>query len=965
MKRDRTKIAWRHLTAPVCFVAMCAVATAIAQPPNLPPPPNLPGSANPPGLPGPQAIVNRAPQANFALLGSPFGVARIELAMPVAIMAGQLPALEVSDDEGRIFYPASRDILADPRAIEPRSVPSPNEPRVGGGRLLRRVGELVRQATADNDTPQVVAREAMFLFRGDQPLRVRTNLPDAAGRTEFTLIPDPAPAALDHQAALNGWWSVFSSAMKMQSDAGDYPAIVESYLTALLSGRLNLPLPAEFVVDASDHNPTLISTLKLLAGTESIRSAVFRRAAIGSSDTAEIADLPLPPEPRWMPVVPPLPEVLPVSEPLASRVPPECFYVRYGSFANYLWFRDLSEEYGGDIGRMITLRGSDDRAARRVEDQLNLKTSGLSRIMGSSVVEDQAIVGRDLFLSEGASLGVLFRASNVFLLQTSLNSDRSALAQSDPEVKLTTEQIEGHSVTFLRSMDNRVRSYMAVDGDTIFVTNSRELVKRFYEVARTGESLAKTPEFLNARQLMPVDRGDTVFVYFSPAMLRGLVSPAYLIETRRRLYAAADISMLRLARLAAAAEGEAWVEPQDLIDAGYLPRGFGKRSDGSGLIAVGDEIIDSLRGRAGTLLPIADVNVEHVTAAEQEWYQQVAAYHETQWQQIDPIFIGIKRTELPDSPSVQRLDIHAEVSPFVPEKYGSIARQLGPPTRVKIDFAPDDIVAAQVHVVSDQLNASIPPHHLFAAIKDTIPPSADDFDGLLKSYQALKSLPGYLGAWPQPGMIDRLPLGLGRGQPISPGLTRLIGGVYRYQGGGFSIISLQHDVLMNSLPFLQAAEADDLAQVRVRVGNLQGSQLEGWVNAQLFEQGIVSSRAGADFLGLLSQQLKVPVESAYEVAGRLLGGQLQDPLGGTYQLAPADDPQSIVRWVSDSWQKDPSRFRPAIDGSGAEQSSEGYLAPVLSWFRGGHAQLTQYSDRLVADVVLDIQRTGVKVPNPQ
>lgn len=952
MKTDRTNIKWKRWTHAVFWIVALGVVPVAAQRPGFPPASQFP--------PGARLEPTAAPAS--AILGTPFGVARIELAMPIAVMADELPAIEVSDEEGRIFYPASRDILADPTTVPPRPQPTPGEPRVGGGRLLRRVGDLVRQATAGNDVPQVVARELMFLFRGDQPLRVRTNLPDAAGRTEFLLIPSSSAATLDHATAMNRWWASFSAAMKEQMDAGDYPAIVESYLTAFLAGRFDLPLPSEFVVDASDDDPSLVSTLKLVGGTESIRSAVFRRAAIGSAGLSPTADLPLPSEPRWAPVVPSLPEASPVLEPLATRVPPECFYIRYGSFANYLWFRDLSEEYGGDIGRMISLRGSEDGAARRVESQLHLKTNSLTRMLGSSVIEDQAIVGRDLFLSEGASLGVIFRATNAFLLQTSLNSDRSALAAADPSVRLTSEQIAGRGVTFLHSIDNRVRSFMAVDGETIFITNSRELVKRFFEVGRTGESLATTPEFLLARQLMPIERDDTVFVYLSPAMLRGLVSPSYLIETRRRLYASADMSLLNIARLAAAAEGEAWVDPQDLIAAGYLPQGFGKRSDGSGLIAVGDEIVDSLRGRAGTLLPIADVVVERVTTAEHEWYSKIAAYHETQWQQIDPIFVGIKRTVLPDTPSIQRLEIHAEAAPFAPEKYGNIARQLGPPTRVKIDFAPDDIVAAQAHVVSDQLSGTIPPHHLFAAIKDTSPPSPDQFDGILKSYQALKSLPGYLGAWPEPGMIDRLPLGLGRGQPVAPGLTRLIGGVYRYQGGGFSIVSLQSDVLMASLPFLAATEAEDLAQARVRIGNLRGSQLEGWVNAQLFQRSAEASHAGSDFLGLISRQLKVPSQDAYDVAGRLLGGKLQDPLGGTYTLLNVDDPYPTARWVSDAWQQDPGRSLLANRLSAADQTPPGYVAPVLKWFRGGQAQLTQYAERLVVDAVVDIERAAPKIP---
>ena len=956
-----------RLAAPfaVCvagFLTLCGVVSLFAQPPLPQPPLPIPAAAG-----QPQGMVVPRNALSSAVIGAPFGVAMREIPLATPLPAERLSILEVSDLEGLIFYPTTSNTMAPPRVALRSPPPAPGEPRIGGGRLLRRVNELVRQATADEEVPMVVSRQVRFLFRGDTPLTIRLNVPDAAGRTEFVLNPAPPAVASDYQVALNRWWSAFASEMRAQGDSGDYPAIVENYLVALLAGRLNLPLPPDFVVDASDDDPSLVSTLNLIAGTEKIRSAVFRRAAIGNADPVVPAALPLPREPVWSPATVSLAEVEPIVEPLATRVPPECFFIRYGSFENYLWFRDLSEEYGGDIGRMIAVRGSDDGAARRVEQQLNLKTTALPRMLGSSVIEDQAIIGRDLYLSEGASVGVLFRAKNAYLLQTSLNSDRTSLAKADPEVKLSSQSLLGHPVTFLRTADNRVRSWMVVDGDTILVTNSKTLASRFIEVGKSGDSLASTPEYRLARQLVPVDRGDTLFAYFSPGMLRGLVSPSYLIETRRRLYASADLSLVRLARLAANAEGEELKEIEDLVDAGYLPTYFGTRSDGSGVLAVGDSVIDSLRGRPGTLLPIADVEVENVTPEEQDWYARVAQYHETKWQQIDPLIVGIRRTDVPGAPSLQRLDIHAEVAPLVSEKYGNIARQLGPPTRVKIDFAPDDIVAAQAHVVSDQLNGSIPPHHLFAAIKDTTLPPTDQFDGFLKAYQALRGLPAYLGAWPQPGLLDRLPLGLGRGQVVGPGLTRLIGGVYRYQGGGFSVVSLQSDVLLASLPFLAATEAENEAQVRLRVGNLRGSQLEGWVNQQIYQNSTVASQAGASFLSLLSRQLKVPATDAERVAGELLGGKLQDPLGGNYTLVDSNAAQpgaaaSSGRWISDAWAtRDVTGTRGGAVVSSGELSAvpPSYVAPVLQWFRGGRAELTQYQDRLIANVVIDVERQGV------
>ena len=203
--------------------------------------------------------------------------------------------------------------------------------------------------------------------------------------------------------------------------------------------------------------------------------------------------------------------------------------------------------------------------------------------------------------------------------------------------------------------------------------------------------------------------------------------------------------------------------------------------------------------------------VDAVTTEEAEWYAGIASAYTDTFPQMDPIMLGFQRRTDPALPGIEQLHVHAEIAPLIPAKYGKWAQQLGPPTRVAIKFAPDDIVTLQAHVASEQLG---PPTHLFAGIKDTIPPNPDDFDGIIKSYWALKQLPAYLGAWPQPGALDRLPLGLGRGRPVGPGMNRLLGGLYRYTGDGFSIVSFQPRVLEASLPFVSATDVDDLAQIR-------------------------------------------------------------------------------------------------------------------------------------------------------
>jgi hypothetical protein len=504
-----------------------------------------------------------------------------------------------------------------------------------------------------------VARRVTFLFRGDSPMTVTLTDAQAVGAAmtdrvtsnlgTFELRPQPNPAL--HAETLQRWWTSYTAAAKEQMDAGDYPPWVENYLIAMLSGRMKLPLP-DWYLNTTKEEDELLSTLKLVAGSPGVGQAIFRKQAAGNNSVGQTANQPLPQPPTWNPPYDrdDLSNV-PV-EPLATRVPPECFYIRYGSFENYLWFLNLTEEYGGDLSSMVTLHGLKNESAARVETQLNLKTTAMSRLLGPTVIEDQAIIGQDLFLNDGASIGVLFKSKNAFLFRTSLKNDRSQLAASNDAVNLNEIAIGGKKATLLSSADNRVRSFLVEDDGYFLVTNSRTIAERFVEVGQTNASLAATSSFLLARQLMPLERQDTVFAYLSPDMQRGLVSPKYLIELRRRLSANAEISLTHLARLAFAQEQIPALNTSaqsstgtsagivQLTEAGFLPSGFGTRPDGSGTIEVGNQVMDTRRGNRGTFLPIADVTMDAVTVEEAAWYQRIAAEYSARFPTFDPIMVG-------------------------------------------------------------------------------------------------------------------------------------------------------------------------------------------------------------------------------------------------------------------------------------------------------------------------------------
>jgi hypothetical protein len=138
-------------------------------------------------------------------------------------------------------------------------------------------------------------------------------------------------------------------------------------------------------------------------------------------------------------------------------------------------------------------------------------------------------------------------------------------------------------------------------------------------------------------------------------------------------------------------------------------------------------------------------------------------------------------------------------------------------------------------------------------------------------------------------------------------------------------------------------EEDNLAQVRLRVGDLSTAKFRSWIEARSFSRAGQISQGNAQFLGILTQQLGVPQAEALTVAQDLLDAQLKCPLGGEYKLTGNERAQS---WTSTS-----------LSPAGARAKvPDGYVAPSLAWFRGLEAQLLRTPEQVVLRAHVDMQR---------
>lgn len=861
---------------------------------------------------------------------------RVTAAMVVVLLAGRLSAQEVVEATaftGKPFGVARVEVLVDPRTELSGSVVSERNDRVfyptHSTSTARPVRRLLREIVG---APQKI--EAYFLFTGEAPLELSVAGSPANIRVR------PESSGEGHAALLSEWWENYASLDKREAESKDYPTVVEDYLIGTLARRLRLPLPKAFLEEPKSDD--LTHAVRVLGGAESVRSQWIRRVALGQAGTGP-ADLELP-DP--LPFTSPDPSVdaKVKVEAIADRIPPELFYVRFGSFPNYLWFSHRLDEWSGEVTSLVSERSIDYGLNKRQQVQLCLEESALAEVLGPAVISDVALVGTDMFLRDGAAMGILFEARNSALLANDIGADRAEAMKANPTAVEEQVTIGDRKVSFVHTADNRLRSfYLAIDNYHL-VTTSRAIVERFVQVAKDGKSLGKTAEFRYNRTLFPTDRNDTVFVYLSSVFLQNLVSPRYQVELQRRLHSLAEMDVLGVARLEAHAQGVEANSIDELLAVGILPRSFNKRADGSRLEERDGVVVDSLRGPRGMFLPIPDVRVKGVTAEEAENSQRVARKYAASWQQMTPIVAAVTRSKGAKE-GLEQVSLDLRLTPLAAQQYKMLASQLGAPTNRRLAPIAGDVVAIDA-VLSQALGSSGEDYHLFGGLRDLDPRlmSGTMLEKLLGMFGG-KEIEGYVGAFPRPGVLWLL--GASANLPVDEGgYSQFITGSWRRIVGQFTLMSFQPEVLAEITPQLKFIPTERPAQAWLHAEDLKESKLEPALNAYGYRKATELSRGNIRFLTSLSEQLHVPPAEALASAETLLAARLLCALGGKYEFI--EGPNDHSRWVSNA---------SAVSAGRSVSPPSDYEFPAVYWLRGLDAELRLTEEELAlhADIQMPVQ----------
>ncbi len=847
-----------------------------------------------------------------AATGTPFGVARVTVRLDPTEDSSIVDTngYSIEQRNGRVLYPA-----------------------FGHTRLLGTLRQIVGASRPSGRTTVT----AFFLFKGDRPFQVTIRTP---GRHTCTVLPKQDDELFEK---LRGsWWRQFTAVAELQKLRSDYPVIVETYLAAMLAKRLGLPSP--LVDEDSDAKPPVSQeSLLLILDVESMRMRALQRALMRPPPLDIEANLSLPDEIEWPKVRVPTPSDDVEVEPIAMRVPEECFYVRFGSFTNYLWSKRLLEQNGGSVGRMVVMRGHDPLLEERVQQQLGLRETSLADLLGPRIISDVAVIGRDIYLREGAAVGILFEARNN-LLTGELRSQRTNAVRERKKDGATFEDIEllGRKVSFASTPNNELRSFHVVHGAYHLVTNSKAIAKRFIRVCDGEPPLGASEAFRNARKRYPSSKKETVFTYISPAFFHGLVSPQYQIELRRRLMAITQMELVNMAHLAAIHEDKPHDTVEELHQSGLLPTYFESRADGSRLLKQNGHFVDSRRGARGRFLPIPDVPISGITPAEANTLKKIQSFHKQSWSQIDALVLELKRTPLKQK-GRERLIIRMEMLPFAPAEYGRMLTVVGPPSRDVVRSSSDNAVTIQAVLQGGNYRPEIKEHIMFLGIQDKEVPVDFVPQRTLRILQVLRTAPAYVGSFPRLGFFDAIPLD----RPPTPdedGYARMPFGLWQRRLDEFSVIAVDRGVLSDATTDLTIEQADNDAQLRIHIDDLTKSKVRSWFAALDFQRAYQTSVGNTRLLHNMTQQLGVPADEALSTAEKVLGVTLICALGGEYELL--SHPLYGQHWSSTRW---PSRV------AEAESPKATFASPVMAWFRGLDAEFTMKSDRLTGIATMEIQ----------
>lgn len=338
----------------------------------------------------------------------------------------------------------------------------------------------------------------------------------------------------------------------------------------------------------------------------------------------------------------------PLIESIAGMVPDDQYYIRFKTTRSMADFLDSAEQWGGSLMGAAEAGGRDYRAKERIERQICLKSTWLSKLLGPAVIESLVFTGYDPYLREGSDFSVVFNLKAPQVFEMAVNRYIEEARRDNKDLKEDKFEYQGVAVQTFTTPDHAVRCHRARMGDFYVYSNSPAAMRRIIDThGGRRSSLAKSLDFVYMRTLYPAgDEDEDGFIFLSDAFIRALVGPRIRIGEKRRIEALTSMEMIKNAALLYLYENPDASIPnlEDLYNRGYLEARHISAEPGDHFTWDPAAFTASSEryGRPGHLTPLVELDVDNVTAKEKSDYEQFRDQYQNYWRRyFDPVGIRI------------------------------------------------------------------------------------------------------------------------------------------------------------------------------------------------------------------------------------------------------------------------------------------------------------------------------------
>lgn len=630
---------------------------------------------------------------------------------------------------------------------------------------------------------------------------------------------------------------------------------------------------------------------------------------------------------NWEPLLSGSPPKLDV---LARMVPADQYAVFFPSFQHLIEVVDEASDMGAPILTVFEDRSQDAGTRARYERQLCIELDTITRVFGPQAIKSVAITGSDPYLRTGSDVAVLLEAVDVEGVLSFVRARQAAASEGlEPgRIELESGDLRIYGV---QGQGRAISSFVAAMDNVVVVSNSMTQLARVLATAR-GEAPAQATldeyHFFRERYLLGDER-ESALIVVTDAAIRRWCGPRSRILASRRTRAAAVLADLTAKYDRPLLAGETLSElPSathfELGDLSLLPSG----------------VHSSIYGRLGFQTPIAEFDLERVTAGEAELYERWRRGYESNWSNyfdpiaarltigeeglafdltVMPLIVGTDYAELagfagearisstsgdPHTDSllhfVMAIDTEGEVVREIGESLTGMVPQLGADA-MKWMGGSMAIYLDSNEWVRQVLESTAGQDEVMDLLLDDINqiPLVVYFD--VKSGLRLATFLTSIRAW-----IDQTVPGMLRWEDQTKGEQRYMQitsdgnsdnepSIFYGTTSSAFVISLNEEALLRALARDAAGRADPEARIEgAWIGESLGFEigLEGLRIYELFEQDSLQKRlrhASWDNLPILNEwKRRYPERDPVAVHTELWGDTLRCPGGGEYVWNPAD-----------------------------------------------------------------------------